>query len=136
MMTRSSKASRRSRGKKSVRKSARKSAIVLGRPFQQGNDARRGRGPEKGHGGRPPEDFIGWLQGKFADPKERTKLWKRGQRSDRIMVRLLEYAYNKPPQPITGDEHRPIIVKRIDIGPDGTRIERIISQTDTFQAVH
>lgn len=43
-----------------ARKSARKSAP--GVPFQAGADRRRGRGPKKGTGGRPPDAFKALCQ--------------------------------------------------------------------------
>ena len=50
--------------KKKARKPAKKSATKSGskrrgsgRPFKKGYDARRGKGPPKGQGGRPPDRF-------------------------------------------------------------------------------
>jgi hypothetical protein len=52
-------------------KSAQKS--VPGKPFQEGKDSRRGRGPQKGapNAGRPTEEFKAWLEGLMDQPEKR-----------------------------------------------------------------
>jgi hypothetical protein len=69
-------------------------------------------------GGRPKEviEFNQKVRAKLAEPAAFTKLWKRAEKSDYLMVRLMEYGYGKPPQPIIGESDHPleVIVKYAD----------------------
>lgn len=62
--------------KKSARKSVRrgpapKTGRPVGRPFQKGNDPRRGRGPKPGalNAGRPRKEFVQWCVDVVSDKK-------------------------------------------------------------------
>lgn len=100
------------RNKRNAAKSAQKSAPP-GVPFQQGNDRRRGKGPPKGQGGRPPDEFkalcqelatrdltVDAVKGILEDPSH-------GQ----FMAALkwaTENGYGKPAQPIEGNPDKPL----------------------------
>lgn len=67
-------------------------------------------------GGRPKiaKEFAKWLRDeKFSAPAERDALWKRAKKSDYLMVHLMEYAFGKAPQPLTGEEGKGPVSVRI-----------------------
>lgn len=82
------------RGRKSAGKSA------PGQPFRKGQDSRRGRGPAKGSGGRPPAAFTDWLRQWFDEPETREALKRMAFAEPSVMNRLLAYAEGLPQQPV------------------------------------
>lgn len=77
-----------------MKKSGEKSGGNVNRGrFKPGNDPRRGRGPAKGTGGRPQDEFRGWLQAQFWSAAQDRTLWERGQRSDKVYIKLLDIAF-------------------------------------------
>lgn len=44
-----------------------------GKPFSGEGDPRNGHGPEKGHGGRPPNEFFEWLKDLVYSPEVRRR---------------------------------------------------------------
>jgi hypothetical protein len=57
---------------KAVKKSGNKT--VPRGAFKPGPDPRRGKGPPKGEGGRPPLEFKEWCKGLLDDSKNRTQV--------------------------------------------------------------
>lgn len=87
------------------RKSGRKSGSAQGW-FLQGPDPRRGRGPAKGHGGRPPDEFTAFLKSLRDHPIFRARLQALAledpdpERARRFAAWLLERTDGKPVQPM------------------------------------
>ena len=73
--------------------------------FQAGGLQGPGRGPTKGNGGRPPDDFYEWLSGVFNSPKVRARLERLFREGDdahliKAAIWAAERLHGKPAQPI------------------------------------
>lgn len=68
--------------------------------FQRGYDPRRGVG-KKGRSGRPREEWRGYWRELLDSEQGRALLWRRAQKSDSLLIRLIEYAFGKPTEEIT-----------------------------------
>jgi hypothetical protein len=84
---------------KTAGKTAQKTARP-GRPFRRGTDPRRGVG-KKGRSGRPREEWRGYWRELLDSERGRALLWQRAQKSDSLLIRLIEYAFGKPREEVT-----------------------------------
>lgn len=109
--------------KPAAKKSAQKSAAVVGRPFRRGGDPRQGRGPAKGapNAGRPPNEHVEFCRRLISDPAAEAEalavLTDRSHGAFAAMWKAVaERAYGKPVQPLSGDPTAPLVVRVIREG--------------------
>lgn len=88
--------------------------------FKPGSDARRGRGPKPGSGGRPPDEFKARMQGLASNESVEGYLTRclNGEFGPKFFLGALGYVtdrgYGKAAQPISGSAGEPleIILRR------------------------
>jgi hypothetical protein len=118
-------------------KSAHKSAP--GRPFTGADDPRRGRGPKKGKGGRPPKAFKAFASDLAQDSELQDSLKAAALSGDVSAIKLvIQYAEGLPVRTIRlegyGDVQRAFetmkqVIRSTLNADDAERLERAIEQS-------